>query len=273
MAAAGQTQASAAVLVPAAQLQRLSDPTVIFTKEKFFPLDPDVVLLGERQVMSRTFIVGGNWKCNPKTYKECNELLKAWKKSLPNVDRSKVEVVICPPALWLTSFTESFEGLGMGVCAQNCGKTDAGAFTGEWTAANLVDLGLKWTLLGHSERRSLYGETDEDVAEKVGKCQEAGLGVILCIGEKLEEREGGKTDEVNKRQLGACLPKIKDWDKIVIAYEPVWAIGTGKVATPEQAEETQKAIRAYLSQAQWKAVVEVQYPMWHQAVGTPVVSL
>jgi len=212
--------------------------------------------------MSRKFIVGGNWKCNPKTYNEWNELLKAWKKALPNVDRSKVEVVICPPALWLTSFNESFEGLGFGVCAQNCGKTDAGAFTGEWTAANLVDLGLKWTLLGHSERRSLYGETDEDVAEKVGKCQEAGLGVILCIDEKLEEREGGKTDEVNKRQLGACLPKIKDWDKIVIAYEPVWAIGTGKVATPEQAEETQKAIRAYLSQAVSSAVAEkvrIQY--------------
>ncbi|CAJ1363799.1 unnamed protein product [Effrenium voratum] len=150
----------------------------------------------------------------------------------------------------------------MKVCAQNCGKNDAGAFTGEWTAANLVDLGISWTLLGHSERRSLYGETDADVAEKVAKCQEAGLNVILCIGEKLEEREGGKTDEVNKRQLGACIPKIKDWDKVVIAYEPVWAIGTGKVASPEQAEETQKAIRAYLSEAAGAAVAEkvrIQY--------------
>eukprot|EP00913_Durusdinium_trenchii_P031822 g29801.t1 len=225
--------------------------------------------------MAWKFIVGGNWKCNPKTYKD--SVGKG--KSLPMVDRSAVEVVICPPALWLTSFTETFEGLGMGVCAQNCSKTDAGAFTGEWTAANLVravgvDLGLQWTLLGHSERRSLYGETDEDVALKVEKCQAAGLNVILCIGEKLEdgrwfsdgggrqEREAGKTDEVNKRQLGACLPKIKDWDKVVIAYEPVWAIGTGKVATPEQAEETQKAIRAYLSQAVSSAVAEkvrIQY--------------
>jgi len=199
--------------------------------------------------MARKFIVGGNWKCNPASAKEANSLLKDWKKGLPNVDKSKVDVVICPPALWMSTLSQSIEGLGMEVCSQNVGKNDAGAFTGEWTAANLLDLGIKWTLIGHSERRTKYGETDADVAEKVAKCQDCGVSVILCIGETLEEREGGKTDEVNKRQLAAVIPKIKDWDKIVIAYEPVWAIGTGKVATPDQAEETQAAIRAYLKSA------------------------
>jgi len=212
--------------------------------------------------MSRKFIVGGNWKCNPKTGKECNELLKEWKKTLSMVDGSKVEVVICPPALWMTSLTDGIQGLGMCVSAQNVSKTGAGAFTGEWTAENLVDIGVSWTLIGHSERRTKYGETDADTAEKVAKCQAAGVSAILCIGELLEEREAGKTDEVNKRQLGACIPSIKDWDKIVIAYEPVWAIGTGKVATPEQAEETQAAIRAYIKQAVGAAVAEkvrIQY--------------
>ncbi|CAE7526284.1 UGP1 [Symbiodinium natans] len=212
--------------------------------------------------MSRKFIVGGNWKCNPATVREANTLLKEWKKALPNVDKSKVDVVICPPALWMSSLNESIEALGMSTCAQNVGKNDAGAFTGEWTASNLQDINISWTLIGHSERRTKYGESDADVAEKVAKCQDAGLNVILCIGETLEEREGGKTDEVNKRQLGAVIPKVKDWDKIVIAYEPVWAIGTGKVATPDQAEETQAAIRAYLKEAAGAAVadkVRIQY--------------
>merc|ERR1719382_1362795 len=154
------------------------------------------------------------------------------------------------------------EGMGMHVSSQNCSKTGSGAFTGEWTAESLVDLGMAWTLIGHSERRAKYGETDADTAEKVAKCQEAGVNVIFCIGEQLEEREAGKTDEVNKRQLGAVIPKIKDWSKIVIAYEPVWAIGTGKVATPAQAQETQAAIRAFLKEAVSAEVAEkvrIQY--------------
>eukprot|EP00439_Symbiodinium_sp_Y106_P075209 s1483_g14.t2 len=197
--------------------------------------------------MSRKFIVGGNWKCNPATLREANTLLKDWKKALPNVDKSKVDVVICPPALWMFSLNESIQALDMSTCAQNVGKNDAGAFTGEWTATNLLDI-EPWMFL---DCQSSNGWSAE-----VAKCQDAGVNVILCIGETLEEREGGKTDEVNKRQLGAVLPKIKDWDKIVIAYEPVWAIGTGKVATPDQAEETQAAIRAYLKEAAGAAVAD-----------------
>lgn len=197
--------------------------------------------------MARKFIVGGNWKCNPATLNDCNTLLKSWKGYI--YDQTKVEVVICPPALWLCGLRPQIEELGMNISSQNVSKSGQGAFTGEWTADNLLDVNVKWTLIGHSERRAKYGETDEDTAEKVAKCQEAGINVIFCIGETLEEREGGKTDEVNKRQLAAVISKIKDWSKIVIAYEPVWAIGTGKVATPDQAEETQAAIRAYIKEA------------------------
>jgi len=197
--------------------------------------------------MPRKPIVGGNWKCNPATQKEVRSLLSAWGQdgSRSTWDADKVDVVIFPPALWLTDVKSD----GMAIGAQNVSKTGAGAFTGEWTADAIVDLGLSWTLIGHSERRTKYGETDEDTAEKMAKCQEAGLNVVFCIGETLEEREGGKTDEVNKRQIAAIVSKVKDWSKIVIAYEPVWAIGTGKVATPEQAQETHAAIRAYLKTA------------------------
>merc|ERR1719325_192644 len=125
-----------------------------------------------------------------------------------------------------------------------------------------AECGYGWTLIGHSERRTRYGETDDDTALKVEKALAAGLRIILCIGETLEEREKGVTDSVNQRQLAACIPKIRDWDKVVIAYEPVWAIGTGKVATPDQAQETQAAIRAYLKEAVSAEVAEkvrIQY--------------
>jgi len=212
--------------------------------------------------MPRKFIVGGNWKCNPATQKEANTLLEAWKKTANTFDKEKVDVVICPPALWMGDLRDRLSGIGMCTCAQNVSKTGSGAFTGEWTAEALLDMNISWTLIGHSERRVKYGETDAETADKVARCQELGVNVILCIGEQLEEREAGKTDEVNKRQLAACIPKIKDWSKIVIAYEPVWAIGTGKVATPEQAEETQAAIRAYIKSSVSAAVAEdlrIQY--------------
>merc|ERR1719215_988997 len=145
---------------------------------------------------------------------------------------------------------------------QNVSATGFGAFTGEMAAEQLEDCGIGWTLIGHSERRKLYGETDADTAKKIEKCQDKGIKVIFCIGESLEEREAGKTDEVNKRQLSAVLPAIKDWDSVVIAYEPVWAIGTGKVATPEQAQDAHAAIRAFLKDAVSAEVAEkmrIQY--------------
>merc|ERR1719506_3460970 len=124
------------------------------------------------------------------------------------------------------------------VGVQNVSKTDLGAFTGEIPASMAADMGIPWCLIGHSERRTLYGETIDDTVEKLKQAQAAGMKIMFACGEQLEEREAEKTDEVNRAQLGPVLGEVKDWDKFVIAYEPVWAIGTGKVATPEQAQET-----------------------------------
>jgi len=134
------------------------------------------------------------------------------------------------------------------VAAQNCYKAEKGAFTGELAPAMIQDCGASWVIIGHSERRNVFGEQDDLIGEKVGFALKSGLSVIPCIGEKLEEREAGKTTEVVFRQLAAMLPHISDWTKVVLAYEPVWAIGTGKTATPEQAQEVHLAIRGWLEQ-------------------------
>eukprot|EP00439_Symbiodinium_sp_Y106_P081526 s1845_g20.t1 len=213
--------------------------------------------------MPRKPIVGGNWKCNPKTIKEALQLIQDWKNQVP-VDKRKIEVFACPMLPHLLKVKQPLEKMGISACAQNCSKTGEGAFTGEVSAAQLKDSRVQWTLVGHSERRTKYGETDEDVAEKVAQALAADLKVVLAIGELLEEREGGKTNEVNERMLAPVIKKVKaeDWNRIVIAYEPIWAIGTGKVATPEQAEETHAAIRSYLAKAVSEDVAEkvrIQY--------------
>jgi len=156
-----------------------------------------------------------------------------------------VDVVVAPPALHL-SYAISIIRKDIGVSAQNCYKAASGAFTGEISPEMIKDVGAEWVILGHSERRNVLGESSELVAEKVGKALEAGLSIILCCGEKLDERKDGKTLEVVISQLKPCLGKIKSWNKVVIAYEPVWAIGTGQVATPLQAQETQADIRKWL---------------------------
>jgi len=136
----------------------------------------------------------------------------------------------------------------IGVAAQNCYKADKGAFTGEICPAMIKDCGCEWVILGHSERRNVFDETDQLIGEKVAFALGAGLKVIPCIGEKLEEREAGKTTEVCFRQLKVIADNVSDWSKVVIAYEPVWAIGTGKTATPEQAQEVHAAIRTWLTE-------------------------
>lgn len=121
------------------------------------------------------------------------------------------------------------------VAAQNCSAQGNGAYTGEVSPEILTDMDIQWVILGHSERRSLYHESNELVAKKTKYALEKGMNVILCIGEKLDERENGTTNDILKAQLDACKDSVTDWSKVVIAYEPVWAIGTGKVASPEQA--------------------------------------
>ena len=188
-------------------------------------------------------MVGGNWKCNGNL---------AFAKSFPvevlnklKFDPKKVEVVVAPTALHLST-VQSVLGNNVNVATQNLSLTGDGAFTGELSAGMIKDMGIKYTLTGHSERRTLYHETDKDVATKTKVALDHGFTVLACIGELLQERESGRTREVNERQLNAIREQVEDWSNVVIAYEPVWAIGTGKTATPEIAQDTHAEIREWL---------------------------
>jgi triosephosphate isomerase len=158
------------------------------------------------------------------------------------------EVVVAPPFTALAAVASMLEGTHVEVSAQNMYPKDSGAFTGEVSAPMLLEAGCKWVILGHSERRQYFGETDASVKDKVAAAMAAGLKPIACIGETLPERESGKTLEVCFRQLDAFAEVLlKNPGFGVIAYEPVWAIGTGKVATPDQAQEVHAAIRKRLA--------------------------
>jgi len=166
-----------------------------------------------------------------------------------------VEILIAPPTLFLLplhSFLHHKQPPLIHCAAQNCYSVPSGAFTGEVSATQLCEAGICWVILGHSERRTIFGESDDLIAIKTKACVEGQAGkmhVVLCCGETLEEREAGKTIEVVERQLEAVRKEVKDWGHIVIAYEPVWAIGTGKVATKEQAQEVHAQIRDWLKRA------------------------
>ena len=192
----------------------------------------------------RRYMVGGNWKCNGNL---------AFAKSFPaevlntlKFDPKKVDVVVAPTALHLSTVQANTKN-NVHVATQNLSLTGDGAYTGEFSVGMIRDMGVTHTLTGHSERRTLYHETDKDVAIKTKLAVDSGMTVLACIGELLEERESGKTKDVNNRQLNAIREQCDDWSNIVIAYEPVWAIGTGKTATPEIAQETHAEIRQWLA--------------------------
>jgi triosephosphate isomerase (TIM) len=176
-------------------------------------------------------LIAANWKMY-KGPKEAREFCKAF------VPPAGVEAVICPPYVSLQAALES----GHTIFAQNVHWADDGAFTGEISAPMLLELGVSGSIVGHSERRQHFGETDETVRLRTEHALEAGLRVIVCVGELEEERERGETEDVLRRQL-SVLPQH---DALVIAYEPVWAIGTGKTATPEQAQEAHALIKSLL---------------------------
>jgi triosephosphate isomerase len=156
-----------------------------------------------------------------------------------------VQVIIAPPAVLLSEFANASEGSSIELAAQNVATEEAGAYTGEISAPMLKDVACVWSLVGHSERRSLYGETDSDVVAKISQLLKVGLKPVLCVGETLDEREAGRAQEVVNSQVDAVLGAFtaEQLAELVIAYEPVWAIGTGKTATPEQAQEMHAAIR------------------------------
>ncbi len=188
----------------------------------------------------RDFIVAGNWKMNGDAQLVDHFLEGLSHASFP----AAVEVVLCPPAVYLGSFGDAAARIG----AQNCSSEASGAFTGELSVEMLQDVGCKYVLVGHSERRALFGETDSVVAQKVKTVSDSGLLPILCVGETLEERQSGDYLNVVSKQVvsGLSLLDKKQTAAVVLAYEPVWAIGTGLTATPEQAQEVHASIRQVL---------------------------
>jgi len=201
--------------------------------------------------MARKFFVAANHKMNG-TIASVKSLIQVLNDA--KLD-SNTEVVVSPPSIFLLLARELLKP-GIAVSAQNISDKASGAYTGEISVSQVKDVGATWTILGHSERRQMYHETDEIVASKTKVALEGGLGVILCCGESLEEREAGKTIAVVEKQLKAVVDVVKDWSKIVVAYEPIWAIGTGKVATTDQAQEVHAALRKFLGSAISPAVAE-----------------
>lgn len=160
---------------------------------------------------------------------------------------SITEVVVAPPALYVDRVAQGLKK-EIKVAAQNTYVKASGAYTGEISPQMLKDMGIDWVVLGHSERREYFKESDELVGEKTAFALAAGVSVIACIGEKLDEREANITNDVVARQMKAIAEKVNDWTNVVVAYEPVWAIGTGKVATPEQAQDVHAFLRKWLAE-------------------------
>jgi triosephosphate isomerase len=193
--------------------------------------------------VSRRPVIAGNWKMN-KTIAEAEAFIGAL---LPRVGAIEdVDIVICPPYLSLQAMVDSTRGSAVQVFAQNMHEADNGAFTGEVSAPMLTEIDVQGVILGHSERRQYFGETDRALQAKVPKALEAGLVPILCVGETEEERERGDTERKLRHQVQEALDKVplERLGDVVIAYEPIWAIGTGRTATPEQAQEALAFVRA-----------------------------
>ncbi len=210
--------------------------------------------------MSRKPIIAGNWKMN-NTIAQTEALLKELK---PLVVDADCEVVVCTPFTSLAKAIELTKNTNIAVGAENVHWAEKGAFTGEISAEMLAELGVKYVIIGHSERRQYFNETDETVNKRVKAALTAGLKPIICIGETLAEREGGKVEEVLVRQTTGAFADIdaKELKNIVIAYEPVWAIGTGKTATAQQANDTIKIVRDTIAKLYGKAEADkmrIQY--------------
>ncbi len=195
----------------------------------------------------RRLLVAGNWKMNT-TRQSATNLARALGEQCSSV-LDVVDVLICPPFLYLDAVGSTISGTGVQLGAQNAYFESPGAFTGEVAVSMLLDVGCRWVLVGHSERRHVLGETNELINKKVAASLENGLNVILCVGERLNERESGQTEAVLDSQMNGGLIGIGDLvsTNLVIAYEPVWAIGTGVTATAEQAELTHAYLRNWLT--------------------------
>ena len=215
----------------------------------------------EGKFAMRKIIVAGNWKMN-KTNKEAVSFLSELKGLVGGIN--EVETVIGAPFTALSDAVKEVEGSNVKIAAQNMNPNESGAYTGEISPLMLKELGVEYVILGHSERREYYGETNEFINAKVKAALNHGLKPILCVGEKLEEREAGKTEDVVANHVQGGLNGItaEEMKNVVIAYEPVWAIGTGKTASPEQAELVHNFIRLLLIDLYGKEIgegVTIQY--------------
>ncbi|MEO0346004.1 MAG: triose-phosphate isomerase [Pseudomonadota bacterium] len=195
----------------------------------------------------RTYLVAGNWKMNGSL--AANAALLAGV-TAGRADAAGVEILVCPPSPYLASVADAVSDHDVALGAQNVSEHASGAFTGEMAAPMLRELGCAYALVGHSERRTLFGETDAQVAAKFEAAIAGGIVPVLCVGETLEQREAGNTEAVVSAQLAAVTDRVgaAGFGEAVVAYEPVWAIGTGKTATPEQAQEVHAFLRACLAQ-------------------------
>jgi len=206
--------------------------------------------------MARLPLAAANWKMH-KTASEARELAAAVVSGAAPCDN--YGIILAPPFTAIPTVVEATRGhVGIGVAGQNCFWETQGAYTGEVAPGMLVAAGCSHVIIGHSERRQYFGETDATVAKRTRAALDAGLDVIVCIGETEAEREGGRTEAVLERQLngGVGLLAAADWPRIVVAYEPVWAIGTGKTATPEIANDAHAFIRGWIATAQGPATAE-----------------
>jgi triosephosphate isomerase len=190
-------------------------------------------------------LIVANWKMNPQAYKEAEDLIKG---VVDNIKETDAEVVICPPFTWLTDFSHKNES-SISFGAQNVFYEDKGAFTGEISPQMLKNSGVEYVIIGHSERRKYFGETDEVINKKIKKALEVGLKVIFCIGETTEERDAGKKNEVLQRQISRGLTGIAFSENLNVAYEPVWAIGTGNNCSTQEAKEAFDFIRKFIKDA------------------------
>ncbi len=198
----------------------------------------------------RKTIVAGNWKMNA-SKESVNTLIEG---ILSGMNETTSEVIVCAPFPYLSQVESLIQGSSLMLGAQNLNVNPAGAYTGEVSADMIKDFGAQYVIVGHSERRALYGETSAIVAEKTKTAIDAGLTPLLCVGESLEDRESGKTQAIVEEQINVVIDLIgiESFDQVIIAYEPVWAIGTGLTATPEQAQAVHLFIRNLLADSSEK---------------------
>ena len=194
----------------------------------------------------RQKIVAGNWKMNKDAAASQTLVDALLQRKLP----TDVRVMIAPPMIFLDRLAQQAQGTVLGVVSQNMHAAESGAYTGEVSASMLKSIGVNTTLLGHSERRAYFNETNSSLAEKTAAASLAGIEMIFCFGEELADRKSGQHFDVVQAQLEKALfdVDVLDWDKVILAYEPVWAIGTGETASPEQAQEMHSFIRSLLAE-------------------------